>query len=389
MGLLTMRRPRRGAADARRTFAAGLAILLASAPPAGVRAEDADVAAVADVAVVARPDPVYVERTDDLLSVPVDFEISNRSASEYEVISIKMRAYDRGARLVDAREVNFNGDRPSMETLGKTIVPPRGRLLVFNPFQRMDAALDVASLEFAFAIERQPDRKHVERLTVVVRPQSYPQAVPFALPVAGRYLVWDGHDLPAHHRRWDYSAPDLVAQGYASNAARYAVDLIAIDEKGERARGDEQVNANWLGFGRPVFAVADGDVVAARDASEDNRRFDPAQAGGDRNAVFGNYVVLRHGDGSYSLYGHIQQSSLQVRVGARVRKGDMLARIGAAGDSLFPHLHYQRANGPDDFAEGLPAVFGGYRRVTGASAKPVARGALDSGQVIISGRRDR
>ncbi len=80
--------------------------------------------------------------------------------------------------------------------------------------------------------------------------------------------------------------------------------------------------------GSRVFATADGTVSAV----------------GNRNSTSGQTVVIDHGNGYETLYGHL--SSIQVRKGQHVRRGDIIALSGDTGLSLAPHLHYEvRYNG--------------------------------------------
>ncbi|NLB97788.1 MAG: M23 family metallopeptidase, partial [Armatimonadetes bacterium] len=59
---------------------------------------------------------------------------------------------------------------------------------------------------------------------------------------------------------------------------------------------------------------------------------------------YGNCVVVAHGNGRSTLYAHC--SSLAVSEGARVRKGQILGRVGSTGFSTGPHLHFEvRING--------------------------------------------
>jgi murein DD-endopeptidase MepM/ murein hydrolase activator NlpD len=54
---------------------------------------------------------------------------------------------------------------------------------------------------------------------------------------------------------------------------------------------------------------------------------------------YGNLVVLRHGDGFVTLYGHCKE--VRVKRGQRVRQGDVVATVGNTGWSTSPHLHYE------------------------------------------------
>ena len=54
---------------------------------------------------------------------------------------------------------------------------------------------------------------------------------------------------------------------------------------------------------------------------------------------YGNVVVLRHGDLYETVYAH--NRLFRVKKGAQVRKGDVIAEVGATGNASAPHLHFE------------------------------------------------
>jgi len=74
--------------------------------------------------------------------------------------------------------------------------------------------------------------------------------------------------------------------------------------------------------GTPIRAPADGTVVFA-----------------DTKSGYGQTVVLDHGYGLETLYGHTRK--LLVKKGQKVRRGDIIALLGSTGRSTGPHVHYE------------------------------------------------
>ncbi len=75
-------------------------------------------------------------------------------------------------------------------------------------------------------------------------------------------------------------------------------------------------------IGTPIYAASDGIVKEA----------------GPTNSGYGAWVLLQHGDGTVTRYGHI--NTWTVQVGQRVFAGDQIATIGNRGNSTGPHLHF-------------------------------------------------
>lgn len=102
---------------------------------------------------------------------------------------------------------------------------------------------------------------------------------------------------------------------------------------GPRTHPKTQEQKNHLGIdivarsGSPVAATADGRVVFS----------------GHRKG-YGKVIVINHGFGFQTVYAH--NSHLAVRSGFRVKRGQVIARVGSTGHTTGPHLHYEvRKNG--------------------------------------------
>ncbi|MDR2375827.1 MAG: M23 family metallopeptidase [Treponema sp.] len=60
--------------------------------------------------------------------------------------------------------------------------------------------------------------------------------------------------------------------------------------------------------------------------------------------IYGNYIVIKHGDDWASLYGHLSQ--IDVVLHQELRSGSVIGKVGSTGQSTGPHLHFElRRNG--------------------------------------------
>ena len=82
--------------------------------------------------------------------------------------------------------------------------------------------------------------------------------------------------------------------------------------------------------GQPVYAVADG-IVAQTAAL---------------TTSYGNYIIIMHYNGLYTLYAHGQAGSIAVSRGQSVKQGQQIMRVGSTGNSSGPHLHFEVRTSP-------------------------------------------
>ena len=98
-------------------------------------------------------------------------------------------------------------------------------------------------------------------------------------------------------------------------------------------------------FGKRIDPFT-GKIKMHRGLDFSNRRYTPIYAPADGvvvntfvNGGFGEFLVIDHGYDIVTRYGHL--AKYEVQVGQKVKRGDLIARIGNTGRSTAPHLHYE------------------------------------------------
>ena len=155
----------------------------------------------------------------------------------------------------------------------------------------------------------------------------------------GPWVAVYAPELARGHRRVYYSV-----DGVARLPGRFAVDWM-------RPLGLEQDQTS--GAGSDVLVVADGTVVGLRDGVPD-----PVQGSPDKRIASvdatGNYIAVDIGNERIAFYEHLQPGLLVSR-GDRVRRGQVLGKVGMTGQATRPHLHFHLADANSPLgAEGQP-----------------------------------
>lgn len=165
----------------------------------------------------------------------------------------------------------------------------------------------------------------------------------------GQWVAVYDPQLKGGHRTAVYTV-----DGQARIPGRFAIDFITLPPTGALLRNPASRPADMNGFGSDVLVVADGTVAAALDDTPD----DLGQPVAPERAS-GNYVSIDLGEGRFAFYEHLQQGSITVKAGDRVKRGQVIGRLGSSGStSIGPHLHFHVAGANSLLgAEGLPFVF--------------------------------
>ena len=156
-------------------------------------------------------------------------------------------------------------------------------------------------------------------------------------PLRGRWVALNGPSNTSGHRRLVLGLNGSVASGQ-----RFAIDFLEVDDQGRSTRTDRSKNENFYAYGKELYAVADGNIVETKDGIPEN---DPSNATNravpiNLETVGGNHIVIDIGNGHYAFYAHLKPGSLRVKVGDRVKRGQVIGLLGNSGNSTEPHLHF-------------------------------------------------
>ena len=354
----------------------------------------------------AAPERPIIELRDQAQSVNFDLTVSNQVAIPLRISEVQVDVYDGAHQLVVRKSINTDAFVPSIAVIGTQTLAPGETLDIFNPFPVFEAALPLTQLQYSFCLLRESNDEEAEknrhrlpgdcdfRQQFTVVPRIYENKTALILPLRGKVFIWEGRDFYAHHLRVPLGQAKIRAMGLVANPDEFASDFVYLDEQGRYYHGDPRQLENWYAYGKPIFAPGGGVVRAATNDIAENW-FEDAKAtkighpklpAGKDPMDIGNFVLIDHEDGEYSLLVHMKPGSVMVKPGDRVRRGQAIGQIGFAGDSIFPHLHYCLMDGPEVFkAWGLPAYFQHFHRVLGSKSIRVERGRpVDSGDFVKS-----
>ena len=174
-------------------------------------------------------------------------------------------------------------------------------------------------------------------------------------PLAGKgWIAFNGCcELGGAHR-----VSGQAVNGRIYFAQRFAIDWMRLDDAGRLVHGDSADVRNYSCYDADVLSVADGTVVSVLNNLEDQPPGQlPDVSTVNLATVTGNHVILDLGSGVYAVYAHMQKNSIVVEVGQRVKRGQLLGKLGNSGNTSAPHLHFHLVDSPSVLgSNGIPYV---------------------------------
>ncbi len=331
------------------------------------------------------PKTVLIEKTAAGQLVSFDFLLENPGAETINTTRIELSVFDKRGDLQLRKFLTAGGLQHGDYDIVQ--LAPKSTAFIFNPFEYFAPDVELASMRYEFFFESEKENKEFSS-SVTITPQVFTPKTMLKLPLKGKVLVHDGHDFFAHHRRFNLAHPFLKEINVTRNFTRFASDLCIINEKGDLRRNQSSENTDWYGFGADVYAPGAGRVVRARNTVADNidgkSTFTSEEFRKDSTVPAGNFVMIDHLNGEFSLLAHLKQGSVLVKEGDTVKIGQKIAQMGVSGDAYLPHVHYELRSASTVDADAFPAYFRDFVRLLGSRKFAVKIGPVDSGDILES-----
>jgi hypothetical protein len=174
----------------------------------------------------------------------------------------------------------------------------------------------------------------------IIKSVEYQTKTSLILPFTGTWLVSNGGRTSVtnnHFRPSDQGPQNQL----------YAYDF-RMENTGKETKLDD-----FPVFGMDVLTPGDGMIIQVIDGS-----IDVLPGERDRSVGVGNAIIINHLNGEYSLLCHFKHNSIRVKVGQKVKQGNVMGLCGNTGNTTQPHIHFNLQDGPlMHKANALPAQF--------------------------------
>jgi murein DD-endopeptidase len=283
-----------------------------------------------------------------------ELHLNNMDRWDYKLTKVEALAGDSSARSLvsysgeDLEKVLSRPGQPAVTEKSKLAGGAMAVVYMWATVDSQDAVPATIRQRLTVKIGTYPEEQTVETAAIPVG--RGPVAI--SSPLRGdHWLAGNGPSNTSGHRK-----ALIPIDGHGAIAQRFAIDWVRIRDEGKTFKGDEKDNKNYLAYGSDALSVADGVVTEVKDGIPENipganSRAVPITL----ETVGGNHVILDIGGGHFAFYAHLQPGSLRVKLGDKVRRGQVVGLVGNSGNSTEPHLHFHIENGSSPLgAEGLP-----------------------------------
>jgi hypothetical protein len=293
-------------------------------------------------------------KADGKWHIVYELHLNSMDRWDYKLTKVEAISGDGAARSLvsysgaDLEAAMSRPGQPSVTEKSKLASGAMAVVYMWATVDSQDALPATIRQRLTVKIGTYPEEQTVETAAIPVG--RTPVAI--SAPLRGdHWLAGNGPSNTSGHRK-----ALIPIDGHAAIAQRFAIDWVRLRDDGKTFHDDEKDNKNYLAYGNDALAVADGIVTEIKDGIPENipganSRAVPITL----ETVGGNHVILDIGAGHFAFYAHLQPGSLRVKLGDKVRRGQVLGLVGNSGNSTEPHLHFHIENGSSPLgAEGLP-----------------------------------
>jgi murein DD-endopeptidase MepM/ murein hydrolase activator NlpD len=290
-----------------------------------------------------------------------ELHISNMDKWEYAFTRIEVVSADAAQKTLatfsgaDLDGMFIHPGLPNAEKVSKLAAGEFGAVFLWVTFDKIEDIPAAIAERISAKVGDYP-----EALSILTPPTSVDKkpVVVISSPLVGEdWVAGNGPSNTSVHRR-----ALIPVNGHAYISQRFAIDWVQAYPDGKMYQGDPGDNKNYRAYGAEIHAVADGVVTQTGDGIPQNTPGAKSLAVPiTLETVGGNHVIMEIGDGLFAFYAHMQPGSLRVKVGDKVRRGQVLGLLGNTGNSSEPHLHFQICSANSELgSEGLPYAFASF-----------------------------
>ena len=309
------------------------------------------------------PVPPTAFKADGKWHLVYELHVSNLWKWDCELTRIEVLDANHGQKPLasfsggelDGMVVHYGGDSSQKSKIGPTQFAVVYMWATFDTQDAVPASIGhrvtakVGDYPEAFSVDIPPTP--VDQRPVIV----------IDAPLTGEdWVAGNGPSNTSPHRR-----ALIPVNGRAYISQRFAIDWVEAYPDGKTYQGDPADNKNYRAYGHEIHAVADGTVTETKDGIPQNTPGAKSLAVPiTLETIGGNHVITDLGNGLYAFYAHMQPGTLRVKVGDKVKAGQVLGLLGNTGNSSEPHLHFDICNASSMLAcEGVPYAFASFEVV--------------------------
>ena len=176
--------------------------------------------------------------------------------------------------------------------------------------------------------------------------RNYQTKASYRLPFSEQWLIYHGGDTPETSHAWN-----VLNQ-------RYAYDFVVSDSSYKRHNSTGFRLRDYKCYDKEILSAADGKVVKVINGVKESSFVGWFFINPLSTQAAGNHIIIKHEAGEYGFYAHLIKGSIPLKIGDKVKVGQLIGRCGFSGSTTEPHLHFHLQDTPSFYSSvGLPLRF--------------------------------